>query len=177
MSKNAFSISKRLIGPPVLRRVEFNPKPPLSTELQSTQSISFPATPVPIETFYRRLRTLLWGQSSPSEPARPVRLGLAISGGVDSMALASLIRRSFNSKSHKKEMSRRGRTSKQSRDFIRAFIVDHGLREESALEAAWVRETLLSIGMSDSTSWSRNGKRLLIVWQASYRKSYRPRAS
>lgn len=153
MFKNAFSISKRLIGPLIYRRVGYDPKLPLYLpKLSSTEIVSSSAPPVPIRVFYKRLRTLLWGQSPRSGQPKPVRLGLAISGGVDSMALASLVKRSLDGKGHKNKANLPDGTWQQPRNFIRAFIVDHGLREESALEVAWVRKILSSMGMSDSTS-------------------------
>jgi len=59
------------------------------------------------------------------------RLGLAISGGVDSMALASLCSKS--------SLCRR-------QAFV-AFIVDHDLRPGSALEADLVAERIRELGL------------------------------
>jgi tRNA(Ile)-lysidine synthase TilS/MesJ len=58
------------------------------------------------------------------------RTGLAISGGVDSMALASLYTRAL----------KRNRSLPQAH----GFIVDHKARPESTEEAAWVAEQLRS---------------------------------
>lgn len=56
------------------------------------------------------------------------RTGLAISGGVDSMALASLFARS------------RGLLNRNGPPFANAFIVDHKARPGSTEEAEWVAE-------------------------------------
>jgi tRNA(Ile)-lysidine synthase len=59
-----------------------------------------------------------------------MRLGLAISGGVDSMALASLYAR-----------------AKKTNKFLpqaHGFIVDHKARPDSTEEANWVAEQLRS---------------------------------
>jgi len=61
------------------------------------------------------------------------RLGLAISGGVDSMALASLCSRS--------------RLSQTSPEAITAFIVDHDLRPGSATEAELVARRVRELGL------------------------------
>lgn len=60
------------------------------------------------------------------------RLGLAISGGVDSMALASLCSRSA--------LKRRSPAA------FTAFIVDHGLRQGSTDEAALVAQRVNALG-------------------------------
>ena len=61
------------------------------------------------------------------------RLGLAVSGGVDSMALASLCSRSS--------------LSQHLHGIFTAFIVDHDLRHGSAIEAKLVAERIRELGL------------------------------
>lgn len=83
-----------------------------------------PAAPLGAEEFDRRLAAL-----GPFET--PPRLAVAVSGGADSTALAVLAR----------DWARqRGGT-------VRAFLVDHGLRPESAREAARTLGRLAGLGI------------------------------
>lgn len=60
---------------------------------------------------------------------REARLGVAISGGADSMALTLLAAQSFGVQG------------------LKAFCVDHGLRHGSAAEARWTKTQLLLLGI------------------------------
>jgi tRNA(Ile)-lysidine synthase len=70
----------------------------------------------------------VWDILRPGEPGLTEHAGFAISGGVDSMALASLYSR-----------AQRTRSSLPS---AYGFIVDHKARPESTEEAKWVAEQL-----------------------------------
>lgn len=61
------------------------------------------------------------------------RLGLAVSGGVDSMALASLCSKSS--------------VSREMRQAFMAYIVDHDLRPGSAPEAELVAKRIRELGL------------------------------
>ncbi len=67
--------------------------------------------------------------AAPLLPAGARRLAIAVSGGPDSMALALLAKASHGDRS------------------LRAFIVDHKLREESSTEAAAVAARLAALGI------------------------------
>ncbi|KAH8154275.1 uncharacterized protein LAJ45_02043 [Morchella importuna] len=73
---------------------------------------------------YKSLLQNLW-------PNVPKRLGLAVSGGVDSMALSHLTRKLLEEKQIHE---------------VHAFIIDHGARSESAQEASSVADILKSYG-------------------------------
>lgn len=73
---------------------------------------------------YKSLLQNLW-------PDVPKRLGLAVSGGVDSMALSHLTRQLLKEKQIHE---------------VHAFIIDHGARPESAQEASSVADILKSYG-------------------------------
>ena len=64
-------------------------------------------------------------------------IGIAVSGGVDSMALATLLARHVRSQ----------RNSLQ-RIQLHAMIVDHKLRDNSTEEASYVAEQIRRLGMS-----------------------------
>lgn len=76
------------------------------------------------------------------------RVGLAVSGGPDSMALALCVLRWVERMTH----TPRGHAAQDSRFrgnhtmFIKAFIVDHQLRAESAAEAEMTRHRLEAMG-------------------------------
>ncbi|KAI9838592.1 MAG: hypothetical protein M1819_004905 [Sarea resinae] len=86
--------------------------------------------PITAKEFQNAYRSLWKGRSE-----TPWRLGLAISGGVDSMALAVLYRNL--------------RTSGYPHvaQYARAFIVDHGAREGSDIEAKRVASNLRRLGL------------------------------
>lgn len=73
---------------------------------------------------YKSLLQNLW-------PNVPKRLGLAVSGGVDSMALSHLTRKLLEEKQIHE---------------VHAFIIDHGARPKSAQEASSVADILKSYG-------------------------------
>jgi tRNA(Ile)-lysidine synthase len=73
--------------------------------------------------------------------------GLAISGGVDSMALATLC-----SNLHKQNLSKysgitRARQEQDQQFEFRAFVVDHGVRKSSDIEALAVKAEVEKLGM------------------------------
>ncbi|KAF2632144.1 hypothetical protein BU25DRAFT_445270 [Macroventuria anomochaeta] len=85
--------------------------------------------PITIEEFNDALKDI-YGSLKPSQGyfggGNPDKLGFAISGGVDSMALASLFANA--------------RDSWKANILSHAFIVDHKVRPESTEEAEWVAE-------------------------------------
>ncbi|KAL2265333.1 hypothetical protein VTJ83DRAFT_6433 [Remersonia thermophila] len=83
----------------------------------------------------------------------PRKIGLAISGGVDSMALAFLCSKLKKSKDFKVADHPIGRPV--------AFVVDHGLREGSREEAAKVRKILVSQLKLSSEVLAINWKQIL----------------
>ncbi|KAI9672027.1 MAG: hypothetical protein M1829_004571 [Trizodia sp. TS-e1964] len=82
--------------------------------------------------FWEAVRTI-W--SPPGSPVGPI--GLAVSGGVDSMALAVLFRDLSNHSHHFTCIPRA----------LRAFVVDHRAREGSDVEAKYVLESLQKLGI------------------------------
>jgi tRNA(Ile)-lysidine synthase len=76
-----------------------------------------------------------------------VEVGLAVSGGVDSMALAALCVRMNEKWTH---INKHLRIDPELRLKLRftAFIVDHGLRSGSDEEARQVKSNLAKIGIS-----------------------------
>ncbi|PYH83875.1 adenine nucleotide alpha hydrolases-like protein [Aspergillus uvarum CBS 121591] len=102
-------------------------------------------TAVPVSQFVNAFQQI-WrdsrmggGPRAPDPRARfPSRLGLAISGGADSMALAYLCRE------WEKSTSTGGSTGIQ----LTAFIIDHRARAESAHEAATVAAWLAALGIT-----------------------------
>ncbi|KAE8350613.1 PP-loop family-domain-containing protein [Aspergillus coremiiformis] len=93
----------------------------------STQAISVSQS---LESFQR-----VWLGSRLSRPF-PRRLGLAVSGGADSMALAYLTRQWEKSRPNGHDLS------------VTAFVVDHKARDESTREAKMVSQWLQDIGIS-----------------------------
>ncbi|WP_120498714.1 tRNA lysidine(34) synthetase TilS [Kiloniella sp. EL199] len=65
-------------------------------------------------------------------PRNPFRLGVAVSGGADSMALCLLLRNWLKTKGGE----------------LFAVTVDHGLRPESGIEAQWVHARLVAEGIA-----------------------------
>lgn len=95
-----------------------------------------PALPLEADTFAARMAAL-----GPFEPAP--HLAVAVSGGADSLALALLLQDWVG--------SRGGR--------LTALTVDHGLRPESAVEAASVKRMLRAHGIAHQTlPWRREDR-------------------
>lgn len=80
---------------------------------------------------FERLVTSIWQNNGHGS-----KLGLAVSGGVDSMALASLCSKI--------------KGTRETRPSFAALIVDHGVRKGSTDEAQRVAHMLEDIGMSSS---------------------------
>ena len=76
------------------------------------------------DEFLGALRRVL--PSSMEGDGKPVTVGLAVSGGVDSMALATLYAKYRN----------------EGMPDLHGFIIDHKARPESAKEARWVADQL-----------------------------------
>ncbi|KAI1433069.1 adenine nucleotide alpha hydrolases-like protein [Xylaria sp. CBS 124048] len=119
-------------------------------------TLSYPVTagarPIAIYEFAEALRAI----SPPRFPtargllSRPV--GLAVSGGVDSMALAYLC---CQLRSYDPDF----KVSDNPISYFRGFIIDHQLREESTQEAWNVKRTLSKMGLTQNTistiSWTK----------------------
>ena len=69
------------------------------------------------------------------QPAPPERLGVAVSGGGDSVALLHILTRCFEG----------------TKVELHAATVDHGLRPESRREAEWVADLCEALGVTHST--------------------------
>ncbi|GME50917.1 Pp-loop family protein [Neofusicoccum parvum] len=97
------------------------------------------ALPVSVSEFRESLASI-W---LPRVRVRSPRLGLAISGGVDSMALATLCA----------DLSEEINEDDDG-DTFTAFVVDHQLRRGSSEEALAVQENLYNLGPSQSLNTS-----------------------
>ncbi|KAG0056346.1 hypothetical protein BGZ83_005465 [Gryganskiella cystojenkinii] len=73
--------------------------------------------------------------SNHATAAQPRRIGIAVSGGVDSMALVTLLARHY-------------RSSIESAVQLHGFIVDHKLRDESTIESQFVAKEIAKQGVT-----------------------------
>ncbi|RDW75081.1 hypothetical protein BP6252_06223 [Coleophoma cylindrospora] len=90
----------------------------------------------------------------------PINIGLAISGGVDSMALAALCSQWLKSSTNASEATSLSISRElHSRLRLHAFVVDHGVRDGSAVEAQSVTKALKDMGISTKVltiQWPKN---------------------
>ncbi|KZF19343.1 hypothetical protein L228DRAFT_263683 [Xylona heveae TC161] len=97
------------------------------------------ALPINVATFYNALKAV-WSRPEGRAGGAHAKLAIAVSGGVDSMALATLCRQLAKHQS-----------STQVPDFrFTAFVVDHGAREGSKEEAQRVLERVRKMGIRGS---------------------------
>jgi len=92
-----------------------------------------------IEEEFSRCFTALW-----TKLGRPVQIGLAISGGVDSMALAGLCSQF--------------RSDQDVQPQFTAFVIDHDIRQDSAGEAVTTAQELQRLSTDFDTAGSGNLK-------------------
>lgn len=92
---------------------------------------------LPVGGFAETIRACL-SLSKPVAGSLAVPLAIAVSGGADSMALAFLLQRWWLALTE----------DLPDRPLLKAFIVDHGLRPDSAAEAAWTAQRLAGMGLS-----------------------------
>ncbi|KAI1316315.1 hypothetical protein EDD11_010158 [Mortierella claussenii] len=84
----------------------------------------------------------------------PQSVAIAVSGGVDSMALVTLLARHFRSQAWQEEEEQQGRTQDKDNDRwmvptqLHALIVDHKLRHNSTEEAAFVAQQVQKLGVT-----------------------------
>jgi len=88
-----------------------------------------------IEAEFSRCFTVLWTKLD-----RPLQIGLAISGGVDSMALAGLCNQYKSVQNGQPQFT--------------AFVIDHDIRQNSAAEAAATAQELQRLGNSPNVTGS-----------------------
>ena len=78
---------------------------------------------------------------------RPRRIGIAVSGGVDSMALVSLLARHYESVLNPTfENFTSAAATAQPKVQLHGFIVDHKLRDESTTESRYVAKQISKQG-------------------------------
>ena len=105
----------------------------------TTRSKQLIGTPIDSTEFYNAfLKALCRVEGSITNPSRRLRIGLAVSGGVDSTALAVLC--------HGLTREHKWRRNPRLMVEFKAFIVDHNAREGSTKEAEQVRKRLKPMG-------------------------------
>ncbi|TDZ25294.1 tRNA(Ile)-lysidine synthase [Colletotrichum orbiculare MAFF 240422] len=110
--------------------------------------------PITFSEFYRAVRASAPPRFPHARHSHPRRVGLAVSGGVDSMALAFL----FN---QLRELSPLVKLADNPLSRISALVIDHGLRPGSDVEAREVAKELRKLKhispVMDAINWKREG--------------------
>ncbi|TVY47334.1 putative tRNA(Ile)-lysidine synthase [Lachnellula occidentalis] len=141
----------------------------MGTTNRIVNTLASPARPVSVTEFVTAL-SRIWRPSESYSGNQSATWGLAISGGVDSMALAALCSQMHSSFSNTTN-SLKLENNVSTLDFLprvnfRAFVVDHGVRTGSAAEAQAVAKVLEERGLKTSI--------LKIKWPTSANPSERP---
>ncbi|OHF02467.1 PP-loop family protein [Colletotrichum orchidophilum] len=131
-------------------------KPPLATATAAAAAHFLHPVPKPIAflEFFDAVRAATPPRFPHARTAQPRRIGLAVSGGVDSMALAFL----FN---QLREINPLMRVVDNPLAKISAYVIDHGLREGSREEAMAVVKELRNLRhirpQWDAVNWKAEG--------------------
>ncbi|KAL0940594.1 PP-loop family protein [Colletotrichum truncatum] len=125
--------------------------PPLTPQAQFLHPVPKPIT---FLEFFNAVRATTPPRFPHARVSQPRRIALAVSGGVDSMALAFL----FN---QLREINPLMKIADNPLARITAYVIDHGLRQESAEEAFAVSKELRKfkyiVPIVDKINWKKEG--------------------